>query len=87
MAAPEHDDSTIRFYYSFRSPYAWLAAEKLEAELGDLGVEFEHVPVYPKPELFPNDPAVCSPVGGFVLSPPSRPISSRTSRGWRARPA
>jgi 2-hydroxychromene-2-carboxylate isomerase len=48
---------SIRFYFSFRSPYAWLAAERLEAELGDLGVPIERLPIYPTPELFPNDPA------------------------------
>jgi len=47
----------IRFYFSFRSPYAWLAAERLEAELGDLDVPIERLPIYPTPELFPNDPA------------------------------
>ena len=48
---------SIRFYFSFRSPYAWLAAERLESELGDLGVPIERLPIYPTPELFPNDPA------------------------------
>jgi 2-hydroxychromene-2-carboxylate isomerase len=48
---------SIRFYFSFRSPYAWLAAERLEAELGDLGVPIERLPIYPTPETFPNDPA------------------------------
>jgi len=54
----EHDaTASIRFYFSFRSPYAWLAAERLEPELGDLGVPIEPIPVYPTPGLFPNDPA------------------------------
>ena len=48
---------SIRFYFSFRSPYAWLATERLESELGDLGVAIERLPIYPTPELFPNDPA------------------------------
>ncbi len=48
---------SIRFYFSFRSPYAWLAAERLESELGDLGVPIERIPIFPTPELFPNDPA------------------------------
>jgi 2-hydroxychromene-2-carboxylate isomerase len=48
----------IRFYFSFRSPYAWLAAERLESELGDLGVPIERIPIFPTPELFPNDPSV-----------------------------
>lgn len=46
--------ASIRFYFSFRSPYAWLAAERLEAELGDLGVSIERIPTYPTPELSPN---------------------------------
>ncbi len=50
-------DGAIRFYFSFRSPYAWLASERLEAELDDLGVPIERIPIYPTPELFPNDPA------------------------------
>jgi len=61
MTDPANQHS-IRFYFSFRSPYAWLAAEKLESELGDLGVPIERVPIYPTPELAPqlflNDPAV-----------------------------
>jgi 2-hydroxychromene-2-carboxylate isomerase len=51
------DSDAIRFYFSFRSPYAWLAAERLESELSDLGVAIECLPIYPTPGLFPNDPA------------------------------
>ena len=43
--------ASIRFYFSFRSPYAWLAAERLEPELGGLGVPIERIPVYPTPTL------------------------------------
>jgi 2-hydroxychromene-2-carboxylate isomerase len=56
MTVPEAHDS-IRFYFSFRSPYAWLAAERMESELGDLGVSIETIPIFPTPELFPNDPS------------------------------
>jgi 2-hydroxychromene-2-carboxylate isomerase len=49
--------ASIRFYFSFRSPYSWLAAERLEAELGDLGVPIERLPIYPTPGHFLNDPA------------------------------
>src|SRR5262245_33042311 len=56
MTSPS-DPQSVRFYFSFRSPYAWLAAERLEAELGDLGVPIERLPIYPTPEVFPNDPA------------------------------
>jgi len=48
----------IRFYFSFRSPYAWLASERLEAELGDLGVPIERLPIYPTEGTFPNDPSL-----------------------------
>ena len=49
--------TSIRFYFSFRSPYAWIAAERIEAELADLDVGVEPVPVFPTPEQFPNDPS------------------------------
>ena len=52
-----NSEHSIRFYFSFRSPYAWLASERLESELGDLGVPVELLPIYPTAELFPNDPA------------------------------
>ncbi len=52
------DPGSIRFYFSFRSPYAWIAAERLDSELGDLGVSIERIPIFPTPELFPNDPSV-----------------------------
>jgi len=51
------DPPSIRFYFSFRSPYAWLATERLEAELGELGVPIEPIPIFPTPGLFPNDPS------------------------------
>lgn len=62
-------DSTasIRFYFSFRSPYAWLAGERLEAELGDLGVPIERIPVYPTPGLFPNDPAAMPTKVAYIV--------------------
>jgi 2-hydroxychromene-2-carboxylate isomerase len=50
-------DNSIRFYFSFRSPYSWLAAERLDAELGDLGVPIELLGIFPTAETFPNDPA------------------------------
>jgi 2-hydroxychromene-2-carboxylate isomerase len=54
------NQNSIRFYFSFRSPYSWLATERFESELGDLAVEIVRLPVYPtpelSPELFPSDP-------------------------------
>lgn len=61
------DVNIIRFYFSFRSPYAWLAAERLESELGDLGVAIEYLPVYPAPGLFPNDPAAMPAKVSYIL--------------------
>jgi 2-hydroxychromene-2-carboxylate isomerase len=49
MTTPNNENS-IRFYFSFRSPYAWLAAERFESELGDLGVPIELLPIYPPAE-------------------------------------
>jgi 2-hydroxychromene-2-carboxylate isomerase len=51
MIRPNHLVIPVRFYFSFRSPYAWLAAERLEAELGDLGVPIELFPIYPTAEF------------------------------------
>jgi 2-hydroxychromene-2-carboxylate isomerase len=49
-------DDTVRFYFSFRSPYSWLAFLRIERALGSLPVVLEYVPVFP-PKDFPNDPA------------------------------
>lgn len=49
---------SIRFYFSFRSPYAWIAAERLDSLLGDLDVTIESIPIFPTPETFPNDPSL-----------------------------
>lgn len=51
-------DQTVRFYFSFRSPYAWLAAERWQAELGELAPTVERIPFYPTRETFPNDPTL-----------------------------
>jgi len=48
---------SIRFYFSFRSPYAWIAAERLDTVLGDLGVAIDRIPIFPTSDLFPNDPS------------------------------
>ncbi|MGI9430562.1 MAG: 2-hydroxychromene-2-carboxylate isomerase [Myxococcota bacterium] len=63
---------TIRFYFSFRSPYAWLASERLEAELGDLGVPIERLPIYPTPGLFPNDPVALPNKAAYLVQDVSR---------------
>ena len=52
MSSPE-----VRFYFSFRSPYAWLALERWDIVLGDLPIRRELTPIYPQRSKFPNDPA------------------------------
>jgi hypothetical protein len=61
------EHGSIRFYFSFRSPYAWIAAERLDSELGDLGVQIERVPIFPTPQLFPNDPSGMPDKVAYVL--------------------
>lgn len=57
----------IRFYFSFRSPYAWFAAERWQAELGDLAPAVARIPFYPTAATFPNDPARLPAKLAFVL--------------------
>lgn len=60
-------DQTVRFYFSFRSPYAWFAAERWQAELGALQPRVEHIPFYPTRETFPNDPTLLPAKLKFVV--------------------
>ena len=45
----------IKFYFSFRSPYSWLAFYRLCKIADQLPVEIEYTPCFP-PEEFANDP-------------------------------
>ena len=69
--------ASIRFYFSFRSPYAWLAAERLEPELGSLGVPIERIPTYPTPGLFPNDPATMPAKVAYLVQDIRRLVRER----------
>jgi 2-hydroxychromene-2-carboxylate isomerase len=46
----------VRFYFSFRSPYSWLAFERAERAFAELPVELHYLPVFP-PSNYQNDPA------------------------------
>jgi 2-hydroxychromene-2-carboxylate isomerase len=46
---------TIRLYFSFRSPYSWLAFVRIGPALTGLPVALEYLPVFPPPN-YPNDP-------------------------------
>jgi len=48
-------EDRVRFYFSFRSPYSWLALHRVDAALAPLQVGLEYVPVFPPPQ-FANDP-------------------------------
>jgi 2-hydroxychromene-2-carboxylate isomerase len=50
------DKEPIRFYFSFRSPYSWLAFLRIDQAIAKLPVELQYVPVFPPPN-FANDPA------------------------------
>ena len=71
MTASRSPDA-IRFYFSFRSPYAWLATESLDEELGDLGVPLERIPIYPTPGDFPNDPTAVPNKGRYIVQDVAR---------------
>lgn len=41
---------TIKFYFSFRSPYSWFAFTRIEQELAGLPVELDYIPIFPPPQ-------------------------------------
>ena len=57
---------SVRFYFSFRSPYAWLAFRALPAALQGLPVEVQRIPVFPPPE-YPNDPTAVPAKIDYIL--------------------
>lgn len=58
----------VRFYFSFRSPYAWLAAERWQVELGRYPQRVERVPFFPTRETFPNDPTLLPAKYRYVVA-------------------
>jgi 2-hydroxychromene-2-carboxylate isomerase len=50
-----NDREPVRFYFSFRSPYSWLAFERIERAFRDVPVQLQYLPVFPPPD-YPNDP-------------------------------
>jgi 2-hydroxychromene-2-carboxylate isomerase len=61
----------IRFYFSFRSPYAWLAYERLERAFAALPVSVQRIPVFPPPD-YPNDPAAVPAKLAYIVHDASR---------------
>lgn len=76
----------VKFYFSFRSPYSWLAFERADQALEGLPVSLRRIPVFPPPD-FPNDPTAVpakleylmqhdlprlAEAVGLTLSPPTK---------------
>ncbi len=56
---------TICFYFSFRSPYSWLATYRINKVFDDLSVAFDLTPVFP-PKEFKNDPAAVPDKASYI---------------------
>jgi len=41
------EKDVVKFYFSFRSPYSWLAFTRIEKELTDLPVRLDYIPIFP----------------------------------------
>jgi len=73
---------TITFYFSFRSPFAWLAFRRVPLAFAGLPVTVRAVPVFPPPG-FLNDPALVPAKLEYVLEDAAR---IATAYGLRVRP-
>lgn len=56
----------LRFYFSFRSPYSWLALERTQLAAAGAGLQVEYLPVFP-PADFPNDPSKLPAKASYIL--------------------
>ena len=61
----------VKFYFSFRSPYAWLAYERLARIGSTFPAPLRRIPVFPPPN-FPNDPAAVPTKLDYVLHDTAR---------------
>jgi len=59
-------DDLVKFYFSFRSPYAWLGMVRVERALEGLPVELRYHPVFP-PADFKNDPTAVPNKAKYIL--------------------
>ena len=46
---------TVKFYFSFRSPYSWFAFTRIEKELAGLPVELDYIPIFPSSRASSSD--------------------------------
>ncbi len=47
--------NTVKFYFSFRSPYSWLAFSRIEKELTGLPVGLDYIPIFPPSQAGSSD--------------------------------
>lgn len=59
-------DCPLTFYFSFRSPYAWLAFYRLSKLVDQLPVTINYIPLYPRQQL-PGDPAPNAHKYGYMI--------------------
>ena len=64
------DESSVRYYFVFNSPYSFLASTRIEKELAPLGVRLDYKPVY-------SPQGATSKSGPRVSGPPADPIKIR----------
>ena len=62
---------TVTFFFSFRSPFAWLAYHRVARAMAGFPVQFERVPVFPPPD-FPNDPVAVPQKLQYVIADAER---------------
>ncbi len=62
---------TVKFYFSFRSPFAWLAFHRYPLAFGGLPVTVQAIPVFPPPG-FANDPTAVPAKGTYVIEDAAR---------------
>jgi 2-hydroxychromene-2-carboxylate isomerase len=63
--------SVLRFYFSFRSPYSWLAFARLQLAAAEAGLAIEYLPVFP-PADFPNDPSKVPAKAAYIRADVAR---------------
>ncbi len=61
----------LRFYFSFRSPYAWFALHRIETALAGLPVTVEYVPCFP-PKDYQGDPRANPAKSAYIAADVAR---------------
>ena len=74
--------TTIDFYFSFRSPYAWLAYYRVVRALPELATRLVRIPVFPPPS-FANDPAAIPAKLAYIGADVRRLAAAYGRRGKR----